>query len=369
MNSRNFPNPSDDGRLSAHECGALAIWYKVAAGAGRLACSLPTKANRFRPRPVAFLGIVSGGAASRRSFSGISQPCVPALLHSRLVPPSSALKTSLLRAARIFELISDMLELTINGVRSSVRFSQQLAYGVKGTGSNPEWLFSLLILSEQFLHGVVVTHWIERSPTAKANRVRFPAGRPPPRIFTRWYRARRCRGFSQGSPVSPTIAFHPYSSRFTHIGSSPRRVNPLRSIHSLSTAHRDGLGSTPGRVTPGFSHVGIVPYDAADRRVFSGISHFPRPFVPALLHTYLVSPSSDLKTTMLRAAQISSLAHWSTRSYHVAREMPGSRARKVVEVGGDALTLINTGALRKHSCHSSSRGEEKSRCRRSSSAI
>ncbi|KAJ8885815.1 hypothetical protein PR048_012020 [Dryococelus australis] len=38
------------------------------------------------------------------------------------------------------------------------------------------------------------------------------------------------------------------------------------------------------RVT-GFWQVGIVPDDAVGRWVFSVISHFPRPFIPALLHT------------------------------------------------------------------------------------
>ncbi|KAJ8890744.1 hypothetical protein PR048_010253 [Dryococelus australis] len=36
--------------------------------------------------------------------------------------------------------------------------------------------------------------------------------------------------------------------------------------------------------TRGFSHVGTVPNDAAGRWVFLGISRFPRPFIPALLH-------------------------------------------------------------------------------------
>ncbi|KAJ8885809.1 hypothetical protein PR048_012012 [Dryococelus australis] len=35
----------------------------------------------------------------------------------------------------------------------------------------------------------------------------------------------------------------------------------------------------------GFSHVGIMPDDDVGRRIFSGISRFPRPFIPALLHT------------------------------------------------------------------------------------
>ncbi|KAJ8873420.1 hypothetical protein PR048_024237 [Dryococelus australis] len=44
----------------------------------------------------------------------------------------------------------------------------------------------------------------------------------------------------------------------------------------------------------GFSHVGIVPDDAAGRRVSSGICRFPRPCIPALFHTHLNSPSSVL---------------------------------------------------------------------------
>ncbi|KAJ8881196.1 hypothetical protein PR048_017669 [Dryococelus australis] len=54
-------------------------------------------------------------------------------------------------------------------------------------------------------------------------------------------------------------------------------------------------------------HVGIVPDNAADRRVFSVISCFPRTSIPVLLHTHLASHSSAFKTSMLRAAQISSL--------------------------------------------------------------
>ncbi|KAJ8882950.1 hypothetical protein PR048_014789 [Dryococelus australis] len=55
------------------------------------------------------------------------------------------------------------------------------------------------------------------------------------------------------------------------------------------------------------SHVEIVPDDTAVQRVFSGISHFPRPFIQALLHTCLSSPASALKASVLGAAQISPL--------------------------------------------------------------
>ncbi|KAJ8868513.1 hypothetical protein PR048_030041 [Dryococelus australis] len=64
-------------------------------------------------------------------------------------------------------------------------------------------------------------------------------------------------------------------------------------------------GSIPVGVTPGFSHVGISPDDATGRQVFLGISRSPRPRIPALLHTPLVSPAPALRTSRLRAAQIS----------------------------------------------------------------
>ncbi|KAJ8884560.1 hypothetical protein PR048_016417 [Dryococelus australis] len=56
-----------------------------------------------------------------------------------------------------------------------------------------------------------------------------------------------------------------------------------------------------------FSHAGVVLDDTAGRGVFSGICCFPSPCIPVLLLTRLASTSSALKTSMLRAAQISSL--------------------------------------------------------------
>ncbi|KAJ8897497.1 hypothetical protein PR048_002844 [Dryococelus australis] len=59
---------------------------------------------------------------------------------------------------------------------------------------------------------------------------------------------------------------------------------------SLLASHQCEPGSIPGRVTPGFSRVGIVPDGAAGGQIISGISHFPHPFIPALLHTHLNHP-------------------------------------------------------------------------------
>ncbi|KAJ8873836.1 hypothetical protein PR048_024672 [Dryococelus australis] len=60
-------------------------------------------------------------------------------------------------------------------------------------------------------------------------------------------------------------------------------------------------GSIPGGIAPESSHVRIAPDDAAVRQVFSGISRFPRPFIPALLRANLISPSSALKISMVKS--------------------------------------------------------------------
>ncbi|KAJ8876033.1 hypothetical protein PR048_023941 [Dryococelus australis] len=75
----------------------------------------------------------------------------------------------------------------------------------------------------------------------------------------------------------------------------------------LLSSHIREPRSIPGGIASGFSHVGIVPDDVAGWRVFSGISSFPRPLIPTSIHTHLTPPSSALKTTNSRAAQISPL--------------------------------------------------------------
>ncbi|KAJ8880266.1 hypothetical protein PR048_016732 [Dryococelus australis] len=83
----------------------------------------------------------------------------------------------------------------------------------------------------------------------------------------------------------------------------------------LLASHLGKPGSIPDGVAPGFSHVRIVSDDAAGRRVFSGISRFPRPRIPAQFFSHFASPTSSLKTSMLRAAQISSLTHSTSGAY------------------------------------------------------
>ncbi|KAJ8883929.1 hypothetical protein PR048_015784 [Dryococelus australis] len=78
-------------------------------------------------------------------------------------------------------------------------------------------------------------------------------------------------------------------------------------VAGAPASHPSDPRSILGGFTPGFTHVGIVLDDAACRRVFSGISRFPRPCISMLLHMHLTSPSSNLKDSMLRAAKISPL--------------------------------------------------------------
>ncbi|KAJ8867856.1 hypothetical protein PR048_031661 [Dryococelus australis] len=64
----------------------------------------------------------------------------------------------------------------------------------------------------------------------------------------------------------------------------------------------------PAGVAPEHSQVGIVRDDAANWRVFSGISRISHLCIPALLRTHLASPSLALKTSLLRVTRISSHA-------------------------------------------------------------
>ncbi|KAJ8885682.1 hypothetical protein PR048_011880 [Dryococelus australis] len=72
----------------------------------------------------------------------------------------------------------------------------------------------------------------------------------------------RTRVLPNASPVSHHCAF---SLGEAHCGAVIRAI----------AFHQCGKGSIPDGVVPGFSLVGIEPDDAAGRRVFWGISHFP----------------------------------------------------------------------------------------------
>ncbi|KAJ8880597.1 hypothetical protein PR048_017067 [Dryococelus australis] len=67
----------------------------------------------------------------------------------------------------------------------------------------------------------------------------------------------------------------------------------------LLASHLCEPGLIPGGVKPGLLHFGMVADDVTVWRVLSGISCFPRPYIPMLLHTHLASPRCHLQQKLL----------------------------------------------------------------------
>ncbi|KAJ8883142.1 hypothetical protein PR048_014982 [Dryococelus australis] len=144
-------------------------------------------------------------------------------------------------------------------------------------------------------------------------------------VAVQWFRTSSGPGRHAGADftrTSPSNAEHQDGFSFI-TGPAPARLpTEANRVHS------------PARDTPGFPHVGIVPDHASDRRVCSGICRLPRPFHSGAAPYSPQSPSPALKTTMLRASQMSLLTHSLVQQLlyfnlklrlHEAEEYPGSR--------------------------------------------
>ncbi|KAJ8884328.1 hypothetical protein PR048_016185 [Dryococelus australis] len=88
-------------------------------------------------------------------------------------------------------------------------------------------------------------------------------------VITAWLARRGCAVLLRSS-----VACQPWLMVTTAARSPPTKTKPV---------------SIPDGVTR-FSQVGIMPDDAVVRRVFSGISRFPRPFISAPLHVHFNHP-------------------------------------------------------------------------------
>ncbi|KAJ8880136.1 hypothetical protein PR048_016599 [Dryococelus australis] len=98
-------------------------------------------------------------------------------------------------------------------------------------------------------------------------------------------------------PAAVTLNRTFYFSRPIYVNSACYNLLKFRRYIGAAVAERldfssptkasGELGWIAGRVTPAFSHMAIWLDDAASRRVFSDVSRFPRPVIPALLHTHL----------------------------------------------------------------------------------
>ncbi|KAJ8865713.1 hypothetical protein PR048_033233 [Dryococelus australis] len=92
----------------------------------------------------------------------------------------------------------------------------------------------------------------------------------------------------------------------------------------------------PQSRTPGFSHVGIVSDDAIGRRVFSGISRFPRHLIPALLHTHLNNPQRLSRPRLLELKKRNGSVNCKHEQRAIDREMasPASNMAETYFTGG-----------------------------------
>ncbi|KAJ8891883.1 hypothetical protein PR048_004438 [Dryococelus australis] len=136
-------------------------------------------------------------------------------------------------------------------------------------------------------------------------------------------------GSSRGSPVSsrpciPTLLRTHLASPY--ISSQDTVVYSHRDLFTLSpTVHFPKIQELNKRNVEMTFNRSVTSVDLVD--VYRNISRFLRPFIPAPLHTHLASPSSALKTSVLRAAQILSLTHSPARRL-VARRRCGRGMRR-----------------------------------------
>ncbi|KAJ8880250.1 hypothetical protein PR048_016716 [Dryococelus australis] len=182
----------------------------------------------------------------------------------------------------------------------------------------------------KFLDWKVVSY---SAPTETAPlRVSFqppPVSPPPPektgerdshestRAATRRHRAHpRLTSLSAGLPWHPTDIEVP--------------LLDTQAVRLLASRQREP-GSIPGRVIPDFikwKSCQVMPLVGG----FSRGSPFPHICIPVLLHTRITSPSSALKTSMLRAAQI---------SLHSTLDLRDTMTRDLKEPSGDPLLPLH----------------------------
>ncbi|KAJ8870374.1 hypothetical protein PR048_029395 [Dryococelus australis] len=274
-----------------------------AAVAERLDCSLHTTANRVQSpvRPLPDFRTILLVCEFSRGFTAS-----PALAFRRcppsLIPPSSALKTSLLRAEPFGSA----------GSRGrDARMHRSAAFIYVRIKLSP-----YITESHSWARDQNVREWTLR----RYSYSRAPAANLVRRFIYARHNTREIEGFDVRAERKKkthirALALCNFGSREEIYRPLPRRL-PLLEERRIGTGGErrgdeevsSGCGSTvaerlacspptkatPGRVT-GFSQVGIVPDDAVGQRVFSGISHFPRPFISAPLHIHFNHPHRLLR--------------------------------------------------------------------------
>ncbi|KAJ8895216.1 hypothetical protein PR048_000541 [Dryococelus australis] len=256
--------------------------FEGAAVAERLAYSPPTTTG-FNTRPV---GIVPDDAVSRRVFSGISRfprPFIPAPLHFHVNHPHRLSRPRCQEPPKSLHL-----------------------------------LFPLCI--SQLFHINLALHISTLKTSARIARRR--------NCFTQIQRDQGVRVIGRLGArviiVRIAVPLKPFRGQSKLVSSFPTRRGHGGVVVRLLASHLRDPGSIPGGVAVGFSHVGIVPVDAADRRVFLGDLLLPSP-----LHSCAAPCSSHL--TLIFSQDLD--GNEENAGVEVLRKMNAKRKMKV-DMGG-----------------------------------
>ncbi|KAJ8877959.1 hypothetical protein PR048_022422 [Dryococelus australis] len=126
----------------------------------------------------------------------------------------------------------------------------------------------------------------------------------------------------------------------------------VKGKHIQLATHLGELGSIPGGVARGFSHVGIVPDDNAGRRAFSEISRFPPPFnsgaAPYSPHFALIG-SQSLRSPPLYSTLCSTFAVLNSRPSTAKRSGRDLKSTPT-SYGRKKHSIVNTARERSRSC-------------------
>ncbi|KAJ8894333.1 hypothetical protein PR048_006958 [Dryococelus australis] len=238
-------------------------------------------------------------------FSGISRfshPSIPALLHSDLVSPSSALKNLMLIAvkisyARVIRTSSASLDAPVAEKRRVFRARPQTASQFANTEMFCKSARS--IQRRQRLDEGSYSAWCAAAAGGQGSSFGCQEEGS--------YRSHTTRTRDGEEKVVPRSAVARLHDEQPSATASRTAVAERFDCSPHTKANRTGFNPRPGQslIFASKNRAGLCRWC---RRVFWGISQFPLPLHSGmLLHSHLVSPSSALTTSLLRAAQISQL--------------------------------------------------------------
>ncbi|KAJ8878353.1 hypothetical protein PR048_018930 [Dryococelus australis] len=269
------------------------------------------------------LGIVPDDAADRRVFSGISR-------FLRSCPPAPH-RTPLAASGKLEGTVNGLYAMSCKEVRKSTALTDRLAHGGGITDSLQRKMCP-------YSYGVRVIWAVERhSYYAVVRRQQCsPIGLARPEPRPQPYRTSLGRIGSPGEGSSGPAKIHCSTHGMVARGMA---TNPRGSPANTRREHARQGGCChsrkrwpyeiltgdfiPGGIAFGCLHAGILLDDATGRWVFSGISRFSRPCIPAEPHVHTASPSSALQTSMSRATPTS----WQLRKFNIKENLPQRNAR------------------------------------------